>query len=135
MRQHWTLEPGITFLNHGSFGACPAQVLAEQSRLRSRMEADPVRFMVREQEALLDQALAALGTFLGAAAEDLAFVPNATAGVNAVLRSLAFAPGDEILTTDHLHPACRNAIDYVAARTGARTVVAQFPFLWKIILK
>ena len=128
MRQHWTLEPGITFLNHGSFGACPAQVLAEQSRLRSRMEADPVRFMVREQEALLDQALAALGTFLGAAAADLAFVSNATAGVNAVLRSLAFAPGDEILTTDHLYPACRNAIDYVAARTGARVVVARISF-------
>jgi isopenicillin-N epimerase len=128
LRQHWTLDPGITFLNHGSFGACPAAVLDEQSRLRARLESDPVRFLAREQEALLDQALEALGAFVGAAAEDLAFVPNATAGVNAVLRSLRFEPGDEILTTDHLYPACRNAIDYVAARTGARTAVAQIAF-------
>lgn len=128
MHQHWTLEPGITFLNHGSFGACPAPILAEQSRLRAQLEANPMRFMVREQEALLDAALHALGTFLGAASADLAFVPNATAGVNAVLRSLPFEPGDEILTTDHLYPACRNTIDYVAARTGARVVVARVSF-------
>lgn len=128
MRQHWTLEPGITFLNHGSFGACPADVLAGQSRLRARLEANPMRFMVREQEALLDGALEALGAFLGAAPADLAFVPNATAGVNAVLRSLQFAPGDEILTTDHLYPACRNTLDYVAARTGARVAVARISF-------
>jgi len=125
---HWNLEPGITFLNHGSFGACPRAVLEEQARLRSRMEADPVRFMVRELEPLLDEALAALGEFVGADAEDLAFVPNATAGVNAVLRSLELAPGDELLATDHLYPACRNALDYVARRSGARVVVARVPF-------
>jgi hypothetical protein len=128
LRKHWQLEPGITFLNHGSFGACPAPILAEQARLRAQMEANPMRFMVREQEALLDGALQALGAFLGAAPADLAFVPNATAGVNAVLRSLQFKPGDEILTTDHLYPACRNTLDYVAARTGARVVVARIPF-------
>ena len=128
MRQHWSLDPGITFLNHGSFGACPVPVLAEQSRLRAQLEANPMRFMVREQEALLDAALQALGSFLGAAPADLAFVPNATAGVNAVLRSLKFEPGDEILTTDHLYPACRNTLDYVAARTGARVIVARVSF-------
>jgi len=128
LRQHWTLEPGLTFLNHGSFGACPAPVLAEQTRLRARLEADPVRFLAREQEALLDEALQALGAFIGAAPANLAFVANATAGVNAVMRSLQFSPGDEILTTDHLYPACRNAIDYVAARTGARVVVARISF-------
>ena len=128
MRKHWSLDPGITFLNHGSFGACPVPVLAEQSRLRAQLEANPMRFMVREQEALLDAALQALGSFLGAAPADLAFVPNATAGVNAVLRSLQFEPGDEILTTDHLYPACRNTLDYVAARTGARVIVARVSF-------
>src|SRR4051812_43091284 len=127
-RELWTLEPNITFLNHGSFGACPASVLQEQARLRARLEAQPVRFMLRELEPLLDGARATLAGFLGADASDLAFVPNATTGVNAVLRSLVFAPGDEIVTTDHGYGACRNALDYVAARTGARVVVASVPF-------
>jgi isopenicillin-N epimerase len=128
LRDLWTLEKDVTYLNHGSFGACPASVLAEQARLRARLEAQPVRFMLRELEPMLDAARAALAAFLGADAADLGFVPNATTGVNAVLRSLTFAPGDEIVTTDHAYGACRNALDYVAARSGARVVVATVPF-------
>ena len=103
-------------------------MLDEQARLRGRMEADPVRFLARELEPLLDGALAALAQFIGAEPDSLAFVANATAGVNAVLRSLELQPGDEILTTDHLYPACRNALDYVASRSGARVAVARLPF-------
>jgi len=128
LRRHWSLDPAISFLNHGSFGACPTAVLAEQSRLRAEMESDPVRFLARELGPKLDHALAALGDFIGADPLDLAFVTNATAGVNAVLRSLVFQPGDEILITDHAYEACANAARYVAARTGARVVVAQVPF-------
>jgi isopenicillin-N epimerase len=124
----WALDPGIDFLNHGSFGACPREVLDAQARLRARLEAEPVRFFVREAEAMLDAARAALGAFVGADADDLAFVPNATTGVNAVLRSLRFAPGDELVTTDHAYGACRNALDFVAERAGARVVVAAVPF-------
>ena len=128
MRRHWGLDPAVSYLNHGSYGACPTAVLAEQSRLRAGMEADPVRFFTRELAPRLDAALAALGAFVGAAPSDLAFVSNATAGVNAVLRSLDFKPGDEILVTDHAYEACANAAQYVAARTGARVVVARVPF-------
>ena len=85
-------------------------------------------FLVRELPGLLADARAALGGFVGADADDLAFVPNATAGVNAVVRSLAFSPGDEILTTDHAYAACRKTLDYVASRTGARVVAATVPF-------
>ncbi len=77
---------------------------------------------------LLDEARAALAAFVGAAPSDLAFVANATAGVNAVLRSLVFAPGDELLTTDHAYGACRNALDFVAERSGAVVVTAKVPF-------
>ncbi len=124
----WALDPAITFLNHGSFGSCPTKVLEEQQRLRARLEAEPVRFMLRELPGLLDEARAAVARFVGADPDDLAFVPNATTGVNAVLRSLSFAPGDELLTTDHAYNACRNALDFVAERTGARVVAAKVPF-------
>jgi selenocysteine lyase/cysteine desulfurase len=88
MRHHWLLDPDITFLNHGSFGATPIAVLAKQEEYRTRLEREPVRFMVRELEPLLDAARAEVAAFVGAEAEDIAFVQNATAGVNAVLRSL-----------------------------------------------
>lgn len=128
MRDAFTLDPGITFLNHGSFGACPRVVQERQQQLRAQLESEPVRFMARELEPLLDAARARLAAFVGAQATDLAFVPNATTGVNAVLRSLRFEPGDELVTTNHGYNACTNALRFVAERSGAKVVVAQLPF-------
>jgi isopenicillin-N epimerase len=125
---HWSLDRGLDFLNHGSFGACPTEVLRYQAGLRAEMEAEPVRFLSRELDDRLDVARAALAAFVGADPDDLAFVTNATSGVNAVLRSRVFAAGDELLTTDHAYGACRNTLDFVAERTGARVVVVTVPF-------
>jgi isopenicillin-N epimerase len=125
---HWTLEPGVTFLNHGSFGATPREVLAEQVAWRERMEAEPVRFFAHEAEGALDAARDALAGFVGADAADLAFIPNATSGVNTVLRSLALRPGDELLTTDHEYNAVRNAMDAVATAAGASVVTVPLFF-------
>ncbi|MDZ7952773.1 aminotransferase class V-fold PLP-dependent enzyme [Nostoc sp. DedQUE09] len=128
IRDLWSLDSAVTFLNHGSFGACPKQVLEFQQRLRSQLEHEPLRFFGREWEPLLDNARSQLATFMGANVQDLVFVPNATTGVNSVLRSLTFSPEDEILTTNHEYNACRNALDFIASRTGARMVVAKVPF-------
>jgi isopenicillin-N epimerase len=127
-RRHWLLDEQITFLNHGSFGACPRVVLEEQSRLRAEMEGEPVRFLWREIEGRVDAARAALAAFVGADAEDLAFVTNATGAVNAVVRSLELRPGDELLTTNHGYNACNNVLAEFARRAGAKVVFAQVPF-------
>lgn len=126
--RHWMLDPSVDFLNHGSFGATPVPVLETQREWRDRLEAEPVRFMVETLAPAMERARAALGAFLGAEADDLAFVTNATSGCNAVLRSLHFAAGDELLTTDHAYNAVKNAMQYVADRDGARLVVAEVPF-------
>jgi isopenicillin-N epimerase len=128
VKAFWTLDSSITFLNHGSYGACPRPVLEKQNQLRARLESEPVRFFLREHEGLHDEARSALAHFVGAPSQDLASVPNATAGVNTVLRSLDFKPGDEILTTNHAYNACRNALNFTADRSGARVVVAPVPF-------
>lgn len=124
----WLLDPALAFLNHGSFGSCPRALLGYQQALRDRMERRPIQFLVRELEALLDAARDSVGQFVGASPDDLVFVPNATAGVNTVLRSLTFAPNDELIVTDHEYNACRNALNFVAERSGARVVVVPVPF-------
>ncbi|WP_377476706.1 MAG: aminotransferase class V-fold PLP-dependent enzyme [Microcoleus anatoxicus] len=126
--EHWLLDRDITFLNHGSFGACPIPVLEAQTSFREQLEREPLRFLMREFEPLLDNARNKLATFIGTSSDELAFVPNATTGVNAVLRSLFFAPGDELLTTNQEYNACRNTLDFVARRTGATVIVAEVPF-------
>jgi len=128
MKEHWFLDPTITFLNHGSFGAAPKVVLAKQNELRTQLEREPVRFMVRELEPLLDDARAALAEFVGADPASIAFVPNATAGVNAVLRSLDLDRHDELLVTTHEYNASRNALEYVAGLAGAKVVAVDVPF-------
>lgn len=128
LARHWGLDPTVTFLNHGSFGACPRPVLEAQRAWQERMEAEPVRFLARELDDHLAVARTALGRFLGADSDDLAFVVNATAAVNAVARSLQFEPGDEILTTDHEYNAILNVLRHVAARDGARVVIVPLPF-------
>jgi isopenicillin-N epimerase len=117
----------VVFLNHGAFGACPAPVLLAQARIKAQLEREPVYFFERCYEPLLDAAREKVAAFVGAPPEDVAFVNNTTTGVSAILRSLDFSPGDRILMTDHTYNACKNAIEYVASRTGAEVVVVRVP--------
>ncbi len=127
-RLSWRLDPSITYLNHGSFGACPTPVLQHQQALRDQLEGEAVRFMVNDLEPLLDASIDRLATFLNAPAGCIVPVPNATTGVNAVLRSLDLSADDELLVTDHEYNACRNVLDFVAERAGAKVVVVNVPF-------
>ncbi len=126
--EHWGLDPNTVFLNHGSFGATPIAVLEEQDRIRRLMERDPVHFVERLSHEMWQDSINELSKFLNADSGGMSFVANATTGVNTILRSLNLSKGDEIIVPDHAYQACRNAIDFVTERSGARTVVIRIPF-------
>jgi isopenicillin-N epimerase len=127
LRDLWTLDPGVTFLNHGSFGACPRSVLDYQTELRARMEHEPVKFFATDYDALLAGAIEESAAFVGADSAGYAFVPNATLGVNTLLRNAVLEPGDEILVTDHGYEAATLAAEEIAAERGATVRVARLP--------
>src|SRR5947207_13638006 len=125
VKREFLLESGVAFLHHGSFGAAPRVVLEAAGRWRQRMEANPDLFLREILPGELREAAAELARFVRARPDDVVFVDNATAGVNAVLRALEFRARDEILATTHTYGAVRQAIRYVCDRTGAKLVEAQ----------
>jgi isopenicillin-N epimerase len=127
-RRLWLLEEGTVHLNHGAFGATPRAVLAAQDRIRVQAERQPLRFFTVEGPAALRAAAGELAIFLGAEADDIGLVENATGGVGSVLASLPLSDGDEIVATDHTYPAVRNALAFLARRRGVRLVVAPVPY-------
>lgn len=127
IRGRFYLDPEVHFLNNGSFGATPRDVLAAQQRIQERMERQPVAFLMPLPQRIRE-AIRAPAALLGCEPDRLVFVENATSGVNAVLRSLRLAPGDAILTTDHAYGAVSNAIQYVCERSGADRINVTVPF-------
>ncbi|HWB20500.1 MAG TPA: aminotransferase class V-fold PLP-dependent enzyme [Phycisphaerales bacterium] len=126
-RSEWLLDPEYHFLNHGSFGARTRTVLAAQMKYREAFEARPIEFLGRKFEGMLGQVKERVGELLGAQGKDLAMMTNATEGVNAVLRSLKFEPGDELLTTNHVYNAVRQTMNVLANRAGAKAVEVNVP--------
>jgi isopenicillin-N epimerase len=127
LRDLFLLDPEVVFLNHGSFGACPRPVFEEYQRWQRELERQPVEFLGRRSEALLDEARARLAAYLNAGADDIVFVPNATSGLNVVARSLPLKAGDEVLTTDLEYGALDRTWAHVCDRAGARYVRALVP--------
>lgn len=127
MKDLFLLDPDVVFLNHGSYGATPRPVFAAYQEWQRRLERQPVYFFSHVLEGELRSAREALGAYVNAAADDLVFVHNATFGVNVVARSLALAPGDEILATDHEYGACSNAWELACRKSGARYVRRALP--------
>lgn len=127
LRSSFLLDPNVTFLNHGSFGACPIPVFETYQNWQREMERQPVEFLGRRHDALLADARAKIGLYLNADPQDLIFVPNATVGINTVARSLRLQPGDEILATDHEYGAVDYTWNFVCGKTGATYVRHPIP--------
>ena len=128
MAAHWRLDPACVFLNHGSFGATPVCILEKQREIIAIMEREPIRFFVEIAEGLLDETRHAIAGLVNADAEGIVHVPNATAGVNTVVRSLRFQPGDELLTNSHEYNACNNVLRWAEKQWGAKMVTVEPPF-------
>jgi len=123
----WALDPRLAYLNHGGFGAAPVRVLAVQRALRDEMERNPTGFLVGTLPELLDGVRAEVAAFLGADAEGLVFVDNATTGVQTVISQSRLGPGDEVLATDHCYPAVLAQLRRAADTTGALLRIAAVP--------
>ncbi|MEX2211446.1 MAG: aminotransferase class V-fold PLP-dependent enzyme [Gaiellaceae bacterium] len=122
MRELFLLDPDVVYLNHGSFGACPRPVFAAYQRYQLELERQPVEFFARRYPELIDAARARLAEYVCADPAGLIFVPNASAGVNLVARSLRLEPGDEVLATDREYGGMDVLWRWVCERAGATYV-------------
>ena len=122
LRDAFLLDPEITFLNHGSFGACPRAVLERYQEWQLDLERQPVLFLARRLEGLLAEARAALAAYVGADPDDLVFVPNVTAGVNIAAWPLGLGAGDEVLSTNLEYGALDLTWEHICGDFGARYV-------------
>jgi len=138
MLAHFPLEPGAVYLNHGTVGVTPLAVMRARSAILDEIERHPARFMIRELMTLgmseppptprLRAAAERVGAFLGACGDGLAFVDNATSAINAVVRSIELAPGDEILVHDQAYGGVVRAIAFLARERGATMTRCALPF-------
>ena len=124
LREEFLLDPSVTFLNHGSFGATPRAVFERYQEWQLELERQPVLFLARRIDGLLAEARAALAAYVGADPEDLVFVPNATAGINVAAWSQGLQPGDEVLSTDLEYGAIDLTWEHVCGDFNARYVRA-----------
>jgi isopenicillin-N epimerase len=122
LKELFLLNPDVAFFNHGSFGACPKPVFDEYQRWQRELEWQPVDFLGRRRETLLEEAKAKLAEYLNAPSENMIFVVNVTHGINTVAKSLRLHPGDEILTTNHEYGAINKTWKFVSEKTGAQIV-------------
>ena len=138
MRHHSVLDPEYTYLNHGTVGAPPRRVLERQQALRDELERQPARFMLRElagsqlapwrAESRIREAARTVAGFLGSRSEDLVFVPNVTTGLNAVLRSIPFGHGDEVVMSDLAYGAIALAAGFATRERGATLRIVEMPY-------
>ena len=122
MKSQFLLNNNITFLNHGSFGACPKLVFEEFQRFQLELETEPVDFIQKKLPVYLKEAKKPLAKFIGCEAEDFFFTPNPTFAINTVMRSLKLQPGDEILSTNHEYGAMDRTWNFYCKKSGVKYI-------------
>lgn len=122
MKSQFLLDPAITFLNHGSFGACPKPIFEEQQRFQLELENEPVYFIQKKQAKYLKIAKDRLAEYIGCNANDFFFTPNPTFAVNTIMRSLDLKEGDEILSTNHEYGAMDRTWNFYCKKSGAKYI-------------
>ncbi len=122
MKSQFLLNPDITFLNHGSFGACPKPIFENYQYWQMELEKQPVQFLTKQMAGYLKNAKEAVANFLGCSADDFFFTPNPTVAINTVMRSVKLEPGDEILTTNHEYGAMDRTWNFYCKKSGAKYV-------------
>jgi isopenicillin-N epimerase len=122
LKQKFMLDPSVTFLNHGSFGATPKPVFKEYQGWQHEMEKQPVEFLGRRITKLMAESRAALGDYLGTHADNLVFTQNVTISINIVARSLYLGPADEVLASDHEYGAIDRTWRFLSVEQGFRYV-------------
>jgi isopenicillin-N epimerase len=118
LRANFLLDPSVTFLNHGSFGATPRPVFETYQRWQRELEKQPVEFLGRRHNDLMRASRAALAEYLGTRAENLVFTQNVTVALNIVAHSLALGPGDEVLSTNHEYGALDRTWRFLSKEHG-----------------
>lgn len=122
LKQQFLLDPDVAFLNHGSFGATPKPVFDTWQQWQRELERQPVQFVSRRQEHLLDDARARLAAYLNIPDTDLTFVTNTTSAINIIARSMLLQPDDEILATNLEYGALDATWDFLCSKSAARYV-------------
>lgn len=122
MKSQFLLDSNITFLNHGSFGACPKPIFEEYQRLQLELEKEPVHFIQKKQAEYLKIAKERLAKYIGCDANDFFFTPNPTFAVNTIMRSLDLKEGDEILSTNHEYGAMDRTWNFYCKKSGAKYI-------------
>lgn len=122
MKSQFLLDKSITFLNHGSFGACPKPIFEEFQRFQLELENEPVYFIQKKQSEYLKIAKERLAKYIGCNANDFFFTPNPTFAINTIMRSLHLEAGDEILSTNHEYGAMDRSWNFYCKKSGAKYI-------------
>ncbi|KAF1913000.1 pyridoxal phosphate-dependent transferase [Ampelomyces quisqualis] len=126
--KEFMFQEGYVNLNHGSFGAYPKTIRDKMRGFQDACEARPDSFIRYEYPKLLDEARASIGKLLNAPLDTVVFVPNATTGINLVLRNLTFQPGDYILYFATIYGACEKTVSYITETTPAEAVKIAYTY-------
>lgn len=122
IKNKFLLDPDITFLNFGSFGACPKPVFEDYQQWQLELEREPVQFIAVNGLEYLKQSRIALGNYIHCEADDIVLVVNPSYAVNIIAKSLKLNPGDEILTTNLEYGACDKTWNYYCKNNQAKYV-------------